>query len=73
MFLGYAIVQIPGFFSILFGCFKSRSKITSNRKDTFNNSLMKTKLKIEPDIPPLFRYDIPAKSNSASNEVNPSF
>ena len=73
MFLGYAIVQLPAFFSVLCGCIKSRSKITSKGKDAFNNSLMKMKPEIETDIPPLFRYDIPSKSKSVPNEVKSNF
>ena len=59
MFLGYAIVQLPGFFFILFGWVKSRTRTTENIEGNENRSSDDMTPQFQETIPVEFGYKIP--------------
>ena len=61
MFLGYAIVQLPGFFFSLFGCVKSRSKVSGDSKEQSKVNSVETVSESKPDVPAEFKYTDPPK------------
>ena len=59
MFLGYALVQLPGFFFMLFGWVKSRAQ-TSNTNETHENPSSDDRTQqFQETIPVEFGYKIP--------------
>ena len=59
MFLGYAIVQLPGFFFMLFGWVKSRTRTTENIEGHENRSSDDMTPQFQETIPVEFGYKIP--------------
>ena len=72
MFLGYAVVQLPGFLFMMFGCSKSP---TNTSKDYINRNNLCPDEKApnsEHSVPGEFRYTSPPNSKEKSNTVYPT-
>ena len=73
MFLGYAVVQLPGFFFMLFGCTNNTTN-TSKDCDKRNNFIHEERTpNSEPVVPVIFRYTSPPNFKEISNNVHPSY
>ena len=73
MFLGYAVVQLPGFLFMLFGCSRSPTN-TSKDYETRNNRKPDEKASnSEYSVPCEFRYTSPPSSKEKSNTVHPRY
>ena len=59
MFLGYSVVQLPGFFLVLFECAKSRLQISKNIEGNENRGPDYSTKQVKQRIPSEFGYNIP--------------
>ena len=73
MFLGYAVVQLPGFLFMLFGCTKGTTN-TSKYRNKHNNVIHDERnSNSEPSVPVEFRYTSPPSFKEISNNVHQSY
>ena len=66
MFLGYAIVQLPGFIFMLFECVKSGSQTPQQIENPKIRALVNKKKESKQSVPAEFRYTTPTNTNSAN-------
>ena len=69
MFLGYAVVQLPGFLFMLFGCTKN----TTNTSKDYNLNPGEKAPNSGHSVPGEFHYTSPPNSKEKSNTVHPSY
>ena len=73
MFLGYALVQLPGFLFMLFGCTRNPTNASKDYDQRNNLNPDEKAPNSELSVPVEFRYTSPPKSKKKSNTVHASY